>query len=391
MTLVDLSADLTRLREDGYDVEVRDGNLLIHHVPYVMVSGKVGRCILFSELTTNGEHTVKPGRHEAWVIGEIPYDHQGQKLSIVIEEGNIDHGEGLIASCRLSGKPGGQHPENYYQKMSNYVQVLGQFARAIDPGATHTDFPARETSADESVFLYHDAASSRSGLSAVTQKLKPAKIAIVGLGGTGSYILDLVAKTPTQEIHIFDDDEFLAHNAFRAPGAAPLDAVKMCPKKVDYFASVYANFRRNVVAHAVRVDETNVDELREMSFVFLSMDAGPAKKAILSELCEREIPYVDCGMGLTRVGNSLRGSVRATTGLPGRYDHIERRVSFHDVMANEYDLNMQTADLNMLNAVMAVLKWKKYLGYYCDSREEANSVYTIASNALHNGEYQDVD
>ena len=35
MTLVDRSEDLRRLVEEGFDVEVRDGNLLVHHVPYV--------------------------------------------------------------------------------------------------------------------------------------------------------------------------------------------------------------------------------------------------------------------------------------------------------------------------------------------------------------------
>jgi hypothetical protein len=37
-----------------------------------------------------------------------------------------------------------------------------------------------------------------------------------GLGGTGSYILDLVSKTPVNEILLFDSDDFLQHNAFRS-------------------------------------------------------------------------------------------------------------------------------------------------------------------------------
>lgn len=392
MTLVDRSEDLKRLLEEGYDVEVRHGYLLLHHVPYVTSTGEVARCILLSELTTNGEQTVAPGRHEVWVVGEIPHDHQGKKLPIVIEEGQLTpHGKDLVASCRMSGKPGNQKPTDYYEKMSNYVRILGQYARAIEHGVTHTDFPPRETVPEESVFTYHDAASSRSGLSAVTEKLSHGTVAIVGLGGTGSYILDLVAKTPVEEIHLFDDDEFLAHNAFRAPGAAPLSEVRETPKKVDYFARVYSEFRRAIVPHPVRVDESNLGELHSMSFVFVAMDTGPTKKLILDELRSREIPFVDCGVGVTRVDSSLRGTVRTTTGLPGRYDHIDERVSYQDVADDEYNLNMQTADLNMLNAVMAVLKWKKHQGYYIDSRDELNSTYAVASNSLHNGNYPDAD
>lgn len=382
MTLVGRSDDLARLIDEGFDIEVREGSLLVHHVPYVTSAGEVDRCILHSELTTNGERTVQPGRHEVWVIGDIPHDHQGNKLSIVIEEGAIDCGNGLTASCRLSGKLHHEPPPDYYIKISNAVRVLGQYARGISPGVTHTNAPPRESSPDESVFMYHDTASSRSLLSAVTDKLKMSKVAIVGLGGTGSFILDIVAKTPVGEIHLFDDDEFLAHNAFRAPGAASLEDVKPIPKKVEYFEGVYSRFRRGIVPHPERIDESNVAELRDASFVFLSMDAGPAKKLVVDHLREWEIPFVDCGMGLTRVDNSLRGTVRATSGSPGRYEHVERRISFRDITADEYDLNMQTADLNMLNAVMAVIRWKKFCGYYTDSTDERHSSYVVSSNLL---------
>ncbi len=386
MTLVDRSEDLRRLVEEGFDVEIRDGNLLVHHVPYVTPAGGVGYGILVSELTTDGERTVRPGGHDVRFVGEIPHDHQGKKLTIVINESQHPYGEELVASCQMSGKPHRDHPPDYYIKISNYVKVLGQFARAIDPGASHMDYPIRDSRAEESVFLYHDAATSRSGLTAVTGKLKVGGVAIIGLGGTGSYILDLVAKTPVAEIHLYDDDEFLAHNAFRAPGAASIDDLKPRPKKVDYVAMMYGKMRRGIVPHPVKICEDNMAELQDKSFVFVAIDAGPAKKSILDNLQEWAIPFVDCGMGLHRVGNSLRGTVRTTAASPGRYDHIDRRISYVDVMADEYDSNLQTADLNMFNATMAVLRWKKYLGYYEDVRREHNSAYNVASNLLISGE-----
>ena len=386
MTLVDRSGDLTRLVEEGFDVEIRAGNLLIHHVPYVTSTGKASHCILISELTTNGESTVAPGRHEVWVVGDPPHDHLGNKLTIVIEEGNFDYGDGLVASCRMSGKPHGAHPTDYHQKITTYVRVLGGYARAIDATSTHTDFPLRETSQEESVFLYHDAATSRSGLTAVARKLRVGKVAIVGLGGTGSYVLDLISKTPIEEIHLFDDDELLAHNAFRSPGAASLDELRPCPRKVDYLTYVYSKMRRSVVPHRSKIDENNLAELDGMNFVFLAMDAGPTKRTIVEYLRDLGLPFVDCGMGLTRVDNSLRGSVRTTSASDGLYGHVASRLSFNDVNENEYDLNLQTADLNMLNAAMAVIRWKKLCGYYCDVRHEHNSVYTVASNMVTNGD-----
>jgi hypothetical protein len=278
-------------------------------------------------------------------------------------------------------------PEDYYRKISHYVdKVLGPYARAIAPSATYRNAPARERSEDESVFRYHDSASSRSGLSAITARLKLGKVAIVGLGGTGSYILDLIAKTPINEIYLFDDDVLYAHNAFRAPGAASLNEVKESPRKVDHFFAKYDVMRRNIIPRPVRIDADNVHELRGMDFVFLSLDAGPAKRTIIEQLQEWEIPFVDCGMGVQRQENALRGKLRVTAGTRGLYDHLSHRISYADVNANEYDWNIQTADLNMMNAAMAVLKWKKLVGYYVDTKGERNSTYVVATNQLLSGD-----
>lgn len=386
MTLVDRSPDLSRLVAEGYDIEIRDGNLLVHHVPCVTSDGRIDYCILVSELTHNGTMTVAPGSHQVWVVGGIPHDHRGNRITIVLDQPQ-NYGEGLNASCSMSGKPGGQMPRDYYHKISNYVvNVLGPYVRAIDPSATHTDYPPRESSAEESVFRYHDAATSRAGLSAVSEKLKFGKVAIVGLGGTGSYILDLIAKTPINEIHLFDDDVLYAHNAFRAPGAVSLAELEESPTKVAYYKRKYDEIRRGIIPHDVRITGENIGELQPMDFVFLSMDAGPVKRTIVKNLQDWSIAFIDCGMGVRRQDDSLLGTLRVTAGSMGHYDHLSRRISYADVNANEYDWNIQTADLNMLNAALAVLKWKKLAGYYVDSKNEFNSTYSIARNLLNSGE-----
>jgi hypothetical protein len=386
MTLVDRSPDLAKLVEEDFDIEVRAENLLVHHVPYLNSAGEIARCVLVSELSTNGERTVEPGSHDIWVVGTVPYDHQGNKIAIVIEENEHDFGDGVLASCRLSGKPHGRMPVDYHEKIKNYVEILGKFARAVDPSASHRDFPARATSEKESVFHYHDAATSRYGLSAINGKLRLPKVAIVGLGGTGSFILDLIAKTPIEEIHLFDDDLLYAHNVFRAPGAASLEEVRASPPKVDYFAEKYGVFRRNLFPHPVRIGLENVDQLREMDFVFLSIDAGPAKKVIVERLVEWGLTFIDCGIGMERVEGSLRGTVRVTTATKDHHDHLDGRISYVDVNADEYDWNIQTAELNMMSAVLAVTRWKKLCGYYVDNVGEFNSTYIVARNKIINSE-----
>jgi hypothetical protein len=51
-----------------------------------------------------------------------------------------------------------------------------------------------------------------------------------------------------------------------------------------------------------------------------------------------------------------------------------------------YASNIQIAELNMLNAVLAVIRWKKHFGFYADDRYEHECSYTIGPNMLINEE-----
>lgn len=228
--LVSRSADLSRLEMDGYDIEIRANHLVVHHVPYVAAGPVVLFGDLISELTHNGTSTVAPSTHEIWFTGNYPCDNYGGELTEVINQRkNHNFGEGLVANCSFSQKPpSGSYPD-YFAKVTPYVRIIGGYAKVLDPSVTARTYPAHPTAPDESVFRYADAASSRAGISAITAKLQLDKVAIIGLGGTGAFILDLVAKTPVKELHLYDDAVFSAHNAFRAPGAASLDELRSPP------------------------------------------------------------------------------------------------------------------------------------------------------------------
>ena len=130
--------------------------------------------------------------------------------------------EGLVATRMFSQKPKTLSAAyaNYHEKMTTYVRMLEGEAHAIDPNVTAKTFLPVQPTEEEFVFRYLDTASSRAGITSINDKLKQDRIAIVGLGGTGSYILDLTAKTPVGEIHLFDGDKFHNPNAFRSPGAS---------------------------------------------------------------------------------------------------------------------------------------------------------------------------
>ena len=98
--------------------------------------------------------------------------------------------------------------------------------------------------------------------------------------------------------------------------------------------------------------------------------------------------FIDVGMGLTLEENSLGGILRATRSpLPGRRDVVRKRVSFAPKEAGGiYETNIQVADLNSLNADLAVIKWKKLRGYYRDLENELHMSYTTDGNMLLNSD-----
>jgi len=186
------------------------------------------------------------------------------------------------------------------------------------------------------------------------------------------------------EIHLFDGDELLQHNAFRSPGAPSLDELVAKPKKAAYFKSIYDKMRNGIFVHDTYIGPENVNELRDMSFVFMCLE-GPAKKLIVEKLEEFGIAFIDVGMGVYLSEGSLGGILRATTSTPGQRDHVRKRISFSDdADRNEYDVNIQIADLNALNAALAVIKWKKLMGFYQDLDFEHHCTYTIGGNMLRN-------
>lgn len=387
--LINHSPDLKRLRDEGYDLEVRSGYLLVKDVPYVNSRREVKRGILVSTLTLAGEVTTQPDDHVAHFVGEYPCRPDGTEIDQIRNSSGVRTlAEGVVVDHTFSAKPREAYPD-YYAKMTTYVAILSGPAQAINPTATARTFPVIEPEKEEedTVFNYIDTASSRAEIDLVTKKLAVSKIAIVGLGGTGAYVLDLVAKTPVKEIHVFDGDTFLQHNAFRSPGAPSIEELRAKPGKAAYLQGIYSRLHRGIVVHAEYVGPTNVELLRDMQFVFLCLDRGTAKKMIVERLEEFGIPFIDVGMGVYASGNTLGGILRVTTSTPEQRDHVRNRVPFSDGDGNnEYARNIQIADLNALNAALAVIKWKKHFGFYLDLDREHHCTYTIDGNTLTNEE-----
>ncbi|MDA3873267.1 MAG: ThiF family adenylyltransferase [Kiritimatiellae bacterium] len=386
--LINLNPDLKQLRDEGYHVRTVSGHLVVEHVPYVNSKREVAYGKLVSKLELAGDKTIKPRQHVVMFAGEHPCNADGSLLKQIKHNSNQKQlAEGLVVEHSFSSKPkDGKGYIDYHHKMSTYAEIIASQARRIDPNATATPHLPIEDVDEDSVFLYEDTASSRAGIGAVTDKLKVSKVGIVGLGGTGSYILDLIAKTPVQEIHLFDGDVFSSHNAFRAPGAASIEELRKMPLKVEYYAQKYGIFRTGIVSHADYLKSDNLTLLDEMQYVFLSMDGSEEKAEIIRYLQERSIPFIDSGLGIDSKDGALGGVIRVTTSSAQKNDHVGAKISYGGGRDNPYDTNIQVADLNAFAACQAVMRWKKLLGFYRDLEREHHSLFTIDGNHLINEE-----
>jgi len=381
---IDRSPPLKRLRDEGYDIEVVDGYLLVHDVPYVNEKREVKRGVLIAALRLTNDVALPPQDHQARWVGDCPCNEDGSimqglgpssQAAIIVK--------GLEAKWNFSCKPKPSDAyTDFHHKMTHYVTKISDPAQAIAPKITAQTFRPRAPDEEESVFLYEDTASSRADIVAINDKLKPLRIGIVGLGGTGSYVLDFVAKTPVREIHLFDGDTFEQHNAFRAPGAASGAELDEKLTKVGFHARTYGKMRRGIIAHPKPMGPDTLNELECLDFVFLCME-GKGKKVVVEKLEAANIPFIDVGMGITIHGDRLRGQVRTTTSAPAKRKHVyeKNRIAFVTADGfNEYDKNIQVVELNAMNAAFAVIKWKKLFGFYDDDNNEFFSVFVIAGN-----------
>jgi hypothetical protein len=386
--LINRNPDLKRLRDEGYEVESIGGHLLVHHIPYLNSKKEIKYGVLVSALTLIGNGKIeKPDNHVIEFSGENPCNVDGTLISAIQHSNNPKKLNDRIQIDRsFSNKPPDGYP-NQYEKVKRYAEIISAPAKFLDGSVTEKTFRAIPDSECETVFQYIDTNSSRAQIENINDRVKGHKIAIVGLGGTGAYILDLVAKTPVGEIHIYDGDSFDQHNAFRSPGAASLDVLNQSPSKVSYYSRMYSAMHKGILEHEYYVKKGNLSELDEMSYVFVCVDKNVARKMITDYLAEKGIPFSDVGLGIVVVDGKLTGAVRVTSGSMRKSDHLNSRIFSEEEGENEYTTNIQIADLNALNGVLAVMRWKRASGIYIDIENEHHSIYSIEVSKIINDDH----
>jgi len=370
--LIARSPDLARLQEEGYEIRFREGFLLTSSVPYLDCQLKLRYGTLACEVTAEKGVAVRPAAHPMWWQGTYPFQTDGVAIMAIQ---NPTQGKTLLTGFTVdflfSARPVDRdgtfidYP-NFYEKVKTYIGIISGPALQLYPDAVLKSERVFAEEEDDSPFLYPDTNTSRAEINAISDKVKGQKIGIIGVGGTGSYILDLVSKCLVAEIHLFDADPFAQHNAFRSPGAASEADIDAKCKKVAYFQRIYSKMRRGVIAHEVRLTAAQFPLLDALTFVFIAIDKTGIKRELFDYLVTHNIPFIDVGIGVTRREDTLLATARVTAADAQRHSHMPEHVSMEPDKdeQDDYGTNIQIAELNALNAAVAVIHWKRKYGVY---------------------------
>lgn len=360
--------DIRRLLDIGYALGVDEGYLVVRDVPYLDSSGALQTGAIVAKLIYVDKVRVQQDNHQIWFAGSMPHGLDGKPIpnlgaasaSLPLKESD------LVVQYRFSNKPlGSVGFSDFFEKIKNYTQILS--GPAIERhGATPYTFRMYQERTSDSVFKFQDTLTSRAEIGDLAELFKNEVIAIIGLGGTGSYILDFFVKTPVKEIRGFDGDPYHVHNAFRSPGR--LEEDELGKTKAEVYERRYDDFRHGLMLCPKYIDASSRDDLDGVTFAFVCVDKGSARSRIFDLLMELRIPFIDVGMGLKRKQGMLSGMLRVT--YYGGHDAATMRSMQLAEMVDDpddiYKTNIQISELNALNACLAVIRYKQIRGFYGD-------------------------
>lgn len=375
---------IDKLIKQGYDIGFINGHLVIFGVPYLNAAGDLKYLDLISQLDLREQYLIdRPSDHKVYFAGEIPCNIDGQKIGANTGDEVRAVSEQIVGSKMLSSKPEGLRAyESIEEKIDQYLSLISSPAVYKYPGVTPRRALSKHLEGAQSPLRFPDTLSAREGIVELSHKLREYKVAIIGCGGTGAYVLDYVAKTHLKEIHLFDDDIVHVHTLFRLPGAYGEENLGV--PKVDALRATYSRFHGAIEPHAERIDHSNIARLSDFAFVFVCVDDGPSRQLIAQACNDASVPFIDVGMGLNKGENGLYGFVRAAGGKPGDFDKLNgtQYLPAQNAHDQEYRNQPQIAELNALNAAIAVIRFKQFVGFFDRLTDSHAVVFDIAGMTM---------
>lgn len=386
--LVSRNPDLARLVERGYAVAFDQGHLILRDIPYLDSAANLQSGAIVSKLVAVDGEVMQQQDHQIYFTGSHPHDLQGQPIpnlgggmtSIALAAEHSD----VVVQRSFSNKPKSTGKfADHFAKIESYVAVIS--GPAIEKhGVTPYTYRADKTEVTDPIFKLQDTLTSRAGLAELNAGFANEKVAIIGLGGTGAFLLDYAVKARIPEIIGFDGDDFHVHNAYRSPGK--LDEEELGRKKADVYQARYEPFRHGLTLKATYITNESAEQLEGVTFAFVCVDKGSARNEIFGLLIELGIPFIDVGMGLKRKHGPISGMMRTTYFEPNTASELKSKglAETSDGADNLYRDNIQIGELNALNACLAMIRYKQLREFYRSDETSINSLFEIADLSIIN-------
>ena len=358
----------------GFSVGVESDVVRAIGVPCLLAGGVVGSCTI--------EKSCDPasGKPTARIGGAV---HAVQITTHRESDGRVYHADGSPIESYIGGdgktwstisiRKGGQDSA---EEDESAINLIHRYAKQIVGAVSAAGYSETASLTIQNPFKIPNTFEARAAIGPVQDRVRHQRIAIIGLGGTGSYVLDLVVKTPVKEIHLLDSDDADWHNFMRAPGAptaAEIESRHNGPlKKVDYYHSKYASLREGIYPHVVRVDSPST--FREfflahpIDYAFVCIDQvadeSPRQDVVYCGLSEAAVPFIDSGVSITLDDGRVRGAVTTSAYVAGSMDWkhaIPNAKVKGDVLGYR---NVQLPEVNSLAASLAVMEWRRRTAQY---------------------------
>lgn len=377
---------IQRLVDEDHEVTIYGGYLIVDRIPYVNSAREIAWGALICPYRNVDGVPQLDNDHQCWFTGSMPHRADGTSLGgPLVSDNQLQTVAGREVRMRFSNKPDpiGDFFDNHYNKVTHYIRKLSRHARDIDPAVSATSMGSYRRRAVPSVFYYANDAIAQGGLDAVADKLRLRRVCIVGVGGTGSYLLDALAKEEIERIDLYDHDVIEPKNPFRMPGAMSREDAYAGHNKAIWLASRYGAMRTGVTGHPVRIDADNVAELAGADFCFIAVDHGPSRGVIARFLVEQRIPFIDVGIGVDKRADvaALIARARVTLVTPNTAHLVDELPTADDSEDAVYN-NIQVLEINAINAMLAVIRFKQYLGFYAADENPDVIKYKSSWNSL---------
>ena len=364
-------------KQMGFDIEVDDesGVTQALRVPCLFRDRVPGTCAIktsFDLATGKPDNRIGGDVHAVQITTDEGFDGRVYNADGT-PIGNHIGGDGETWS-NISIKKGTQGSPELDETAHDLIHRYAKHIVGAVSAAGYTE-PAALTAPNH--FHIPNTFEARAAIAPVQDRIRGQRVAIIGLGGTGAYLLDLIAKTPVSEIHLLDSDWVDWHTLMRAPGAPTATEIERISagslRKVDYYHSKYASLRDGIHPHTFRVENPArfakfvLDHPIDFAFVCIDQltDGDSSRQDVVyTALSEAGVPFVDSGVSITIEDCAVTGAV-TTSYYEAGSDVWKGAIPNARVIGNIPGYrNVQLPEVNAAAATFAVMEWRRRTGQY---------------------------